>query len=110
MLLRFDSPLPSATRESRPVSMSTMRASSADDGLALFVAEAADADLAEPAADAADARVLGVVAELVMLPTMMASTPSSLPILAAEFGSARSLFEKFCSARILSSALRSITE
>ena len=37
-------------------------------------------------------------------------TPSNLPILAAEFASARSLLEKFCSARILSMALRSITE
>ena len=38
----------------------------------------------------------------VTLPTMMASTPSSLPIFAAEEESARSLLEKFCSARILS--------
>lgn len=46
----------------------------------------------------------------VMLPTMMASTPSRRPIFAAELASARSELEKFCSCRILSSALRSITE
>ena len=45
-----------------------------------------------------------------MLPMMMASTPRMRAILAALAGSARSLFEKFCSAMILSSCLRSITE
>ena len=39
----------------------------------------------------------------------MASAPISLPIFAAVVESARSLFEKFCSAMILSMALRSIT-
>ena len=46
----------------------------------------------------------------VTLPTTIASTPSSRPIFAADVESARSLFEKFCSARIRSSTLRSITE
>src|SRR3984893_13454608 len=46
----------------------------------------------------------------VMLPMMMASTPSILPIFAAVEASARSLFEKFCSPSTLSRALRSITE
>src|SRR5208282_1681290 len=45
----------------------------------------------------------------VIEPMTMASTPSTLPIFAAVLESARSLFEKFCSARILSSAERSIS-
>src|SRR5260370_1136405 len=45
----------------------------------------------------------------VMLPITMASTPRMRPNFAAVFESARSLFEKFCSARTLSSALRSMT-
>src|SRR4051812_22433776 len=41
---------------------------------------------------------------------MVASTPRILPILSAEVASARSLFEKFCSAMILLSILCSMTE
>ncbi len=46
----------------------------------------------------------------VMLPMTNVSTPRSWPILAALVGLARSLLEKFCSARSLSSAARSMTE
>src|SRR6266849_1533356 len=46
----------------------------------------------------------------VMLPTTIASTPSSFPILDAVVRLSRSRLEKFCSAMILSRALRSITE
>ena len=45
----------------------------------------------------------------VMEPITIASAPISRPIFAAVVESARSLFEKFCSAMILSIALRSIT-
>src|SRR5947209_94473 len=44
-----------------------------------------------------------------MVPRIMASTPSTLPSLAAVTGSVRSLLVRFCSARSLSMALRSIT-
>jgi hypothetical protein len=44
-----------------------------------------------------------------MVPRIMASTPSTLPSLAAVTGSVRSVLLRFCSARSLSMALRSIT-
>ena len=43
-------------------------------------------------------------------PMMIASTPSSRPMAAADFGSARLLFEKFCSFSTASRALRSMSE
>jgi len=51
------------------------------------------------------------VPNLVIDPTTRYFTPSALPILATSeaLGSARSLFEKFCSARIASRRLRSMT-
>ena len=51
------------------------------------------------------------VPNLVIEPTNKYFTPSALPIFATEaaLGSARSLLEKFCSARIASRRLRSMT-
>ena len=110
VLLRLDSPLPSATARISAVSMLTTRAVKPTMALLSFWPKPPIPTLPSPAPTPPMPVFFVSFPNCVMLPTMIASTPSSLPIFAAELGSARSLFEKFCSARILSSALRSMTE
>ena len=74
------------------------------------MADVAQADAVPVAADAAQPVFLVSLPNSVMLPTIIASTPRSLPILAALVGSARLELEKFCSAMILSRCLRSMIE
>ena len=73
------------------------------------MAKATDPEAAEASTAAADLRTLGLVPKFGDAAHDDGIEAKDLAILAADAGLARSLLEKFCSARILSSALRSIT-
>src|SRR5262249_6321599 len=110
VLSRDDSPLPSATAMISAVSMLMMRESTATTALLDLWPKPPMPYPPQPPPPPPIFVFLLSLPNWVTLPTIIASTPSSLPSLAAELGLARSLLEKFCSARILSIALRSITE
>src|SRR5271165_53665 len=110
VLSRLDSPLPDATPMISAVSMFTRRASTATIALD-FLCPKPPTPYGPQLPPPPPTFVFWVsLPNCVTLPTMMASTPSSFPIFAAEVASARLLLEKFCSVRILSIALRSMTE
>ncbi len=109
--LRLDVPSAFATAMISPVVVSTIRAAIATVALPFFVPTSPTPNLPPPHAPAPIFIPLSSIPNLVIEPRMMYFTPSALPILAtcAADGSARSLFEKFCSAMITSRRLRSMT-
>ena len=107
---RLDSPSPVTAARISPVVVSTSLAVMPHTALACFTFAPPSPKGPLPKPTPPTEVLLSSRPNFVMEPTIIASTPRMRPILAAVDASARSLLEKFCSARILSSALRSITE
>src|SRR5208283_2153854 len=110
VLSRDDSPLPSATPIISAVSIFTIRASSTQMALLFLWLKPPRPYPPHPPPPPPTLVFWFSLPNWVKLPTIMESTPRIFPSFAAELGFARSLLEKFCSVRILSIALRSITE
>ena len=80
VLVRFDSPMPSATARISPVSTLIRRAVRPTMALLSLLAEAAEPIRPSPPPTPPMPVFLVSLPNCVMLPTMIASTPSSLPI------------------------------